>query len=90
MLSVPAPWLAELNDEVALVTDPDGRTAVLSAMAYAALRRGDVGDGDLVDMLELAWVDSRHWLPCASAPLAVVCTRRLKRPPHARSAPIAW
>ncbi len=56
MLSVPAPWLAELNDEVALVTDPDGRTAVLSVMAYAALRRGDVGDGDLVDMLELAWV----------------------------------
>ncbi|WP_339536170.1 hypothetical protein [Pseudomonas hunanensis] len=38
------------------MTDPDGRTAVLSVMAYAALRRGDVGDGDLVDMLELAWV----------------------------------
>ncbi|CAB5718430.1 Uncharacterised protein [Pseudomonas putida] len=51
---LPHAWLAELNDQVALVADPDGRAAVLSEMAYAAHRRQEIDDGDLVDMLELA------------------------------------
>jgi len=42
------------------VTDPDGRAAVLSVMAYAALRWGEVDDGDLGDMLELA-ESARLW-----------------------------
>ncbi|PKI19424.1 hypothetical protein [Pseudomonas monteilii] len=54
MAGLPQAWLAELNDEVALVADPDGRAAVLSEMAYAAHRRQEIDDGDLVDMLELA------------------------------------
>jgi len=54
MAGLPQAWLAELGDHVALVTDPDGRAAVLSVMAYAARRRYDVDDNDLVDMLELA------------------------------------
>ncbi|MCE0778955.1 hypothetical protein [Pseudomonas sp. NMI542_15] len=54
MSGLPQTWLAELGDYVALVTDPDGRAAVLSEMAYAAHRRLDVDDNDLVDMLELA------------------------------------
>lgn len=44
--------LAELNDQVALVADLDGRAAVPSEMAWH--RRKVVDDGDLVDMLELA------------------------------------
>ena len=52
--NLPQAWLAELNDQVALVEDPDGRAAVLSKMAYAGHRRREVDDGDLVDMLELA------------------------------------
>ncbi|MFV3292292.1 hypothetical protein ACNFBR_26625 [Pseudomonas sp. NY11955] len=51
---LPQAWMAELSDQVALVTDPDGRAAVLSEMAYAAHRRRDVDDNELVDMLELA------------------------------------
>ena len=51
---LPQAWVAELDDQVALVEDPDGRAAVLSEMAYAAHRRRDVDDDDLVDMLELA------------------------------------
>ncbi|MBF8669734.1 hypothetical protein IR012_10235 [Pseudomonas putida] len=47
-------WLAELNDQAALVADPDRRAAVLSEMAYAGHRRREVDDCDLVDMLELA------------------------------------
>lgn len=54
MSGLPQTGLAELGDYVALVTDPDGRAAVLSEMAYAAHRRRDVDDNDLVDMLELA------------------------------------
>ncbi|EKT4454458.1 hypothetical protein QEM35_000312 [Pseudomonas putida] len=50
---LPQAWLAELNDQVALVADPDGRAAVLDEMAYAAHRRQEVDDGDLVDMLEI-------------------------------------
>lgn len=51
---LPPPWLAELNDQAALVADPDGRAAVLSEMAYAAHRRQEIDESDLVDMLEMA------------------------------------
>ncbi|WP_419231717.1 hypothetical protein [Pseudomonas putida] len=51
---LPQAWLAELNDQVALVADPDGHAAVLSEMAYAAHRRKEIDEGDLVDMLEIA------------------------------------
>lgn len=51
---LPQAWVAELDDQVALVEDPDGRAAVLSEMAYAARRRQEIDEGDLVDMLELA------------------------------------
>nr|WP_282103266.1 hypothetical protein [Pseudomonas sp. PNPG3] len=60
--------MAELNDQVALVADPDGRAAVLDEMAYAARRRQEVDDGDLVDMLEIvesarlwALLDQEEW-----------------------------
>jgi hypothetical protein len=53
MFGLPRAWLAELKDEFALITDPDGRAAVLNEMAYAARRRREVDDGDLADMLEL-------------------------------------
>lgn len=62
---LPQAWLAELNDQVALVADPDGRAAVLDEMAYAARRRWEVDDGDLVDMLEIV-ESARLWaLECA-------------------------
>lgn len=51
---LPQAWLDELNDQFALVTDPEGRAAVLDEMAYAAHRRGDVSADCLVDMLELS------------------------------------
>ncbi|WP_241507393.1 hypothetical protein [Pseudomonas sp. AFG_SD02_1510_Pfu_092] len=54
MAGLPKAWLAELNDQVALVADPDGRAAVLNEMAYAARRRLEVDESDLVDMLEIA------------------------------------
>ncbi|AEJ13058.1 MULTISPECIES: hypothetical protein [Pseudomonas] len=57
---LPGAWLAELNDQVALVADPDGRAAVLDEMAYAARRRREVDDGDLVDMLEIV-ESARLW-----------------------------
>ncbi|WP_341796144.1 MULTISPECIES: hypothetical protein [unclassified Pseudomonas] len=60
MDGVPKAWLDELNDRFALVTDPDGRAAVLGEMAYAAHRRREVGDDNLVDMLELAEA-ARAW-----------------------------
>ncbi|MFJ9993444.1 hypothetical protein ACIQSO_22245 [Pseudomonas putida] len=60
MTGMPAAWLAELDDRVALVTDPDGRAAVLSEMAYFANRRGEVGDDVLVDMLDLVEA-ARQW-----------------------------
>ncbi|MCE1117470.1 hypothetical protein [Pseudomonas sp. NMI795_08] len=53
MAGIPQPWLDELYDGSALVTDPDGRAAVLNEMAYAARRRKDVDAGALSDMLEL-------------------------------------
>lgn len=52
MTDLPRAWLDELRDQCALVSDPDGRAAVLSEMAMAAHRRREVGDGQLVDMLE--------------------------------------
>lgn len=57
---LPQAWLAELNDQVALVADPDGRAAVLDEMAYAARRRQEVDDSDLVDMLEIV-ESARLW-----------------------------
>ena len=60
MAGIPQAWMDELNDRFALVTDPDGRAAVLDEMAYAAHRRREVGDDDLVDMLELA-ESARAW-----------------------------
>ncbi|WP_409289763.1 hypothetical protein [Pseudomonas sp. KCJK8927] len=58
--SLPPAWLAELNDQAALLADPDGRAAVLDEMAYAARRRREVDDGDLVDMLEIV-ESARLW-----------------------------
>ena len=57
---LPQAWLTELNDQTALVADPDGRSAVLDEMAYAARRRREVDDGDLVDMLEIV-ESARLW-----------------------------
>lgn len=54
MSGIPRAWLAELDDRFSLVTDPDGRAAVLSEMALAARRRREVDDEFLCDMLELA------------------------------------
>ena len=60
MLSLPAGWLAELNDQPALIVDPDGRAAVLAELAMAAHRRRDVDDDQLSDMLEFA-ESARLW-----------------------------
>ncbi|KYC26085.1 hypothetical protein WM94_04445 [Pseudomonas sp. ABFPK] len=57
---LPQAWLDELNDQFALITDPEGRAAVLDEMAYAARRRREVDDGDLVDMLEIV-ESARLW-----------------------------
>ncbi|MEE1922700.1 hypothetical protein V0R50_10635 [Pseudomonas sp. 148P] len=54
MTELPGAWVAELQDQVELLADPDGRAAVLAAMAMSACRRGDIKDGQLVEMLELA------------------------------------
>ena len=60
MVGIPQAWVAELDDQTALINDPDGRAAVLSEMAYAAHRRQEVDDGDLVDMLEIV-ESARLW-----------------------------
>ncbi|HDS0931163.1 TPA: hypothetical protein QDZ23_005943 [Pseudomonas putida] len=60
MVGIPQAWVAELDDQTALITDPDGRVAVLSEMAYAAHRRQEVDDDDLVDMLEIV-ESARLW-----------------------------
>ncbi|HDS0956465.1 hypothetical protein ACF8EA_16150 [Pseudomonas sp. YQ_5] len=52
MLNLPSAWLAELNDQSALVADPDGRAAVLAELAISAHRRSDVDSAKLADMLE--------------------------------------
>ncbi|MFJ4255753.1 hypothetical protein ACIP01_02210 [Pseudomonas monteilii] len=54
MLSLPAVWLAELNDQTALAADSDGRAAVLAELAISAHRRRDVNADQLADMLEFA------------------------------------
>ncbi len=54
MARIPQAWLDELNDHFALVADPEGRSAVLDEMAYAAHRRGEASAEHLVDMLELS------------------------------------
>lgn len=61
MAGIPQAWIDELNDQFALITDPDGRAAVLDEMAYAARRRREVDDGDLVDMLEIV-ESARLWV----------------------------
>lgn len=58
-------WLAELNDHSELITDPDGRAAVLCEMAYAAHRRREVDSSQLSEMLEFAdsarlWALTEH------------------------------
>ncbi|HDS0956536.1 hypothetical protein PshuTeo2_35950 [Pseudomonas hunanensis] len=60
MVGIPQAWVAELDDQTALVEDPDGRATVLSEMAYAAQRRQEVDEGDLVDMLEIV-ESARLW-----------------------------
>ena len=62
---IPETWTRELDDWSELITDPDGRAAVLAEMAYAARRRRDINDAELTDMLELAeagrvWALSEH------------------------------
>ncbi|WP_225931932.1 hypothetical protein [Pseudomonas anuradhapurensis] len=71
MDGLPLAWLAELDDQSALVTDPDGRAAVLCEMAYAAYRRQEIDDGSLVDMLELAEA-ARLW--ALAEEVAIVCS----------------
>lgn len=60
LAGIPQPWLDELYDSSALVTDPDGRAAVLNEMAYASRRRKDVDARVLSDMLELTEA-ARTW-----------------------------
>lgn len=60
MDGIPQAWLDERNNQCALITDPDGRAAVLDEMAYAARRRREVSAESLVDMLELSEA-ARAW-----------------------------
>ncbi|WP_445677618.1 hypothetical protein [Pseudomonas putida] len=60
MAGIPQAWIDELNDQFALITDPEGRAAVLDEMAYAAHRRREVSAENLVDMLELSEA-ARAW-----------------------------
>ena len=60
MAGIPKAWLDELNDQFALVTDPEDRSAVLDELAYAAHRRGEVSAEYLVDVLELSEA-ARYW-----------------------------
>ncbi|GLO14699.1 hypothetical protein PPUJ20028_32820 [Pseudomonas putida] len=60
MLSLPVAWLAEPNDQSALVADPDERAAVLAELAISAHRRSDIDADQLVDMLEFA-ESARLW-----------------------------
>lgn len=52
MLSLPMGWIAELHDQFALVAYPDGRAAVISAMAQVLRRRLEVNAERLSEMLE--------------------------------------
>ncbi|MEJ5904707.1 hypothetical protein V7V80_08450 [Pseudomonas kermanshahensis] len=60
MLSLPSGWLAELNDQPALLTDPDGRAALLVELVISAHRRSDVDADQLADMLEFT-ESARLW-----------------------------
>ncbi|AHC81975.1 hypothetical protein X969_08340 [Pseudomonas monteilii SB3078] len=60
MLSLPTAWLAELNDQHALIADPDGRATVLAELAVSAHQRCDVDADQLADMLEFA-ESARLW-----------------------------
>lgn len=60
MVGIPQAWIDELSDQFALITDPDGRAAMLDEMAYAAHRRREVSAENLVDMLELSEA-ARYW-----------------------------
>ncbi|WP_414155980.1 hypothetical protein [Pseudomonas sp. BNK-44-a] len=51
---IPQPWMDELNDQMAMISDPEGRSAVMTEMAISAHRRQDIGAGALAEMLELA------------------------------------
>lgn len=51
-LNLPMAWLAELEDQPALVADPDGRAVVLSDQAMAAYWKGAVDADQLCDMLD--------------------------------------
>jgi len=53
-LSLPTAWLAELNDQPALIADPDSRAGVLAEFAISTHRRVDVDAGQVADMLEFA------------------------------------
>lgn len=59
-IQLPVAWLDELNDQSVLVTDPDGRAAVVCEMAYAAHRRREIDSGELSEMLEFAEA-AREW-----------------------------
>ncbi|MFW3895269.1 hypothetical protein [Pseudomonas bharatica] len=54
MTDLPAAWVAKLMDRFELIIDPDGRAAALAAIATAAHCRGEITDGQLAEMLELA------------------------------------
>jgi len=60
VLSLPAAWLAELNDQSALVADPEGRAAVLAELAMAAHRRKEIDEEQLADMLDFTET-ARAW-----------------------------
>ncbi|AYN10218.1 hypothetical protein CHN49_10310 [Pseudomonas putida] len=60
MLSLPSGWLAKLNDQPTLLTDLDGRAAVLLELAISAYRRSDVDAAQLAEMLEFAG-SARIW-----------------------------
>lgn len=65
MEETPKTWIDELNDEGALLGDPD-RAAVLSSMAWAAWRRREVDEEALSEMLERrASGGLRVWTLCS-------------------------
>lgn len=48
-----ADWNTMADDRNALLSNPDGHTKTLTAMAYAAYREKQITDDDLCEMLEL-------------------------------------
>lgn len=51
-MNYPNSWLADLNDQEALLNDPEAWSACLSVKAQAAVESGDVDARQLSDMLE--------------------------------------